>query len=97
MMKRVWGIHDRENGRSGESGHVIVDGSDGNGIFNPMGTGGGLFRPRVIKMLAISKPMIQLPWFFLTFPQLMNTTGLPKKIFMHFSDNFMLFHIILWS
>jgi len=48
--------------------------------FNPMGTGGGLFRPRVIKMLAISKPMIQLPWFFLTFPQLMNTTGLPKKI-----------------
>ena len=28
---------------------------------NPMGTGGGLFRPRVIKMLAISKPMIQLP------------------------------------
>ena len=62
-----------------------------------MGTGGGLFRPRVIKMLAISKPMIQLPWFFLTFPQLMNTTGLPKKIFMHFSDNFMLFHIILWS
>ena len=46
--------------------------------FNPMGTG-GLFRPRVIKMLAISKPMIQLPWFFLTFPQLMNTTGLLKK------------------
>ena len=39
-------------------------------------------------MLAISKPMIQLPWFFLTFPQLMNTTGLPKKIYMHFNDNF---------
>ena len=28
--------------------------------FNPMGTG-GLFRPWVIKMLAISKRMIQLP------------------------------------
>ena len=41
---------------------------------------GGLFPPRVIKMLAISKPMIQLLCFFLTFPQLMNTTGLPKKI-----------------
>ena len=58
---------------------------------------GGLFRPRVIKMLAISKPMIQLPWFFLTFPQLMNTTGLPKKNYMHLSNNFMLFDIILWS
>ena len=64
-------------------------------MVNPMGTG-GLFRPRVIKMLAISKPMIQLPWFFLTFLQLMNTTGLPKKIYMHFSDNFMLFALVIW-
>ena len=47
--------------------------------FNPMGTG-GLFHPRVIKMLAISKPMIQLLWFFLTFPQLMHTKGLSKNI-----------------
>ena len=56
---------------------------------------GGLFRPRVIKMLAISKPMIQLALILLDFSSIDEYYRPAEKNYMHFSDNFMLFHIIL--